>query len=86
MTHRKKIASRVLRPLYSQNDVFRWREENNRNDGSRILEDMVDYMQVAFQVIKIMMVMMMIRSETTTSMIMVKEISIMLVSGDRVLN
>ena len=39
--------------------VLRWREENNRNDGSKILEDMVDYMQVAFQVIKIMMVMMM---------------------------
>ena len=38
--------------------VLRWREENNRNDGSKILEDMVDYMQVAFQVITIMMVMM----------------------------
>ena len=36
--------------------VLRWREENNRNDGSKILEDMVDYMQVAFQVIMIMMV------------------------------
>ena len=36
--------------------VLRWREENDRNDGSKILEDMVDYMQVAFQVIMIMMV------------------------------
>ena len=42
--------------------VFRWREENNRNDGSKILEDMVDYMQVAFQVIKIMVMVMMMRS------------------------
>ena len=42
--------------------VLRWREENNRNDGSKILEDMVDYMQVAFQVIKIMVMVMMMRS------------------------
>ena len=42
--------------------VLRWREENNRNDGSKILEDMVDYMQVAFQVIKIMVMVMMVRS------------------------
>ena len=42
--------------------VLRWREENNRNDGSKILEDMVDYMQVAFQVIMIMVMVMMVRS------------------------
>ena len=44
--------------------VLRWREENNRNDGSKILEDMVDYMQVAFQVIKIMVMVMMMRSRS----------------------
>ena len=30
--------------------ICRWREENERNDGSKILEDMVDYMEVAFQI------------------------------------
>ena len=30
--------------------LCRWREENERNDGSKILEDMVDYMEVAFQI------------------------------------